>query len=82
MKEVTITIHFIQGDPLKFSVTPTAAKMMGLNDDIEMALQRNAMALEIDNKLQIIPYHNVKYFEMDPAPEDLPFSIIQGAKQI
>jgi hypothetical protein len=81
-KQVTITIHFIHGEPLKISVTPTEAKMMGISEDLERALQRNAMAIEVDNKLQIIPYSNIKYVEIDPSPEGLPFTVIQDAKRI
>jgi hypothetical protein len=81
-KEIIITIHFIDGEILKLSVTPTDAKMIGVSDDIERALQRNAMAVEIDNKLKIIPYDNVRYVDIDPAPDGLPLTVIQGAKQL
>jgi len=80
--QATITIHLVHGEPLKFSLELTEAKKMGVSEDIERALQRNSMAIEADNKLRIIPYSNVKYVEIDPAPTGLPITIIQGAKQI
>lgn len=79
---VTITVYLVHGAPLKFSLEPSEAKKMGASEDLERALQRNGMAIEADNKLRIIPYSNIKYVEIDPAPPGLPFTIIQGAKQL
>jgi hypothetical protein len=80
--QVIITVHLVHGEPLKFSLEPSEAKKLGVSEDLERALERNSMAIEADNKLQIIPYSNIKYVEIDPAPPGLPFTIIQGAKQI
>jgi hypothetical protein len=80
-KQVIITVHLVHGEPLKFSLEPSAAKKLGVSEDIERALQRNALAIEADNELLIIPYSNIKYVEIDPAPENLPFTIIQDAKK-
>lgn len=80
--QVIITINLVHGEPLKFSLEPTEAKKMGVSDDLERALQRTGMAIEIDNKLMIVPYSNIQYVEIDPAPSGLPITIIQGAKKI
>jgi hypothetical protein len=80
-KQVTITVHLVHGEPLKFSLEPSEAKKLGVSEDIERALQRNGMAIEADNELLIIPYSNIKYVEINPAPENLPFTIIQDAKK-
>ena len=80
--QVTITVHLVHGEPLKFSLDPSEAKMLGISEDLERALQRNSMAIEADNQLKIIPYSNIKYVEIDPAPENLPVTIIRGAKQL
>jgi len=79
---VTLTVYLVHGEPLKFSMKPTEAKMMGVSDDLERALQRNGIAVEIDNKLLIIPYSNIKYIEIDPSPPGLPFTIVRGSKQL
>ncbi len=80
--QVIITIYLVHGEPLKFSVEPTEAKKMGASEDLERALQRPGMALEIDQKLMIVPYSNIQFVEIDPAPSRLPITIIQGAKRI
>ena len=81
-EQVVITIHLVHGEPLKFSLEPTKAKKMGVSEDLERALQRVGMAIEIDHKLIIIPYSNIRYVEIDPAPSGLPITIIQGAKRL
>jgi hypothetical protein len=75
-----ITIHRIHGDPLKFEVELTAAKEMGLSGDIEQSLSREAMAIEANGTLYIIPYSNINYIEATPAPEILPIFIMRNAK--
>lgn len=82
-EQVTVvTIHLIEGENLTFSIAPSEAKQLGLSDDIENALQRNSIAIELDDKLMIIPYSNIKYIEVDPAPASLPLSIISGARKL
>jgi protoporphyrinogen oxidase len=78
----TLTIHLIHGDPMKFEVEMTEVKKLGLSDDIEQALNRNAMAIEAEGKLYMIPYSNVQYIESDPSPDDLPIYIIRDAKRL
>ncbi len=79
---VTVTVHLIEGETLKFEVRISAAKEFGLGDDIERSLTRNAMAVELDNKLIVIPYSNIKYIECDPAPSVLPLNMIRGARRL
>jgi hypothetical protein len=80
-EQVTVTIYFVEGEPLRFTVLPDEAKLLGLSDDVQQAMQRTAMAVEIDNSLKIIPYSNIKYIEIDPAPSGLPITVIKGAKR-
>ncbi len=81
-EQIIITIYLVHGEPLKFSLEPTEAKKMGVSEDLERALQRTGMAIEIDGKLMIVPYSNIQYIEIDPAPSGLPITIIQGAKRL
>ena len=80
--EFKVIIHLIHGEPIKFKVSPTEAEMMTKGKDIETALTRISMGLEIDGRLLIIPYSNIKYIEDDPAPPNLPLFITQHAKSM
>jgi hypothetical protein len=79
---LTVTVHLVHGDPIKFEVSLSAAKEYSLGEDIEQSLLRNAMAVEIDKKLVMIPYSNIKYVECDPAPSVLPLNMIRGARHL
>ena len=78
------TIHLVDGDPLKFNLDAreTELKLNAINDDLERALNRNAMAIESDHTLLIIPYSSIKYIECNPSPPDLPITILRGAKRL
>ena len=77
-----LTIYRIHGEPLKFEIVLTAAKEMGLTEDIEKALSRSAMAIEANGTLYIVPYSNIQHIECTPSPEVLPIHIIRNAKLI
>lgn len=79
---LTVTVHLVHGEPVKFEVRLTEAKEFGLGEDIEKSLNRNAMAVELDKKLIIIPYSNIKYVECDPTPDVLPLNMIRGARRL
>ena len=75
-----ITIYRIHGEPLKFEVEITVAKQLGLSADLEQSLSREAMAIEADGTLYVIPYSNIAHVECTPAPETLPIFIMRNAK--
>lgn len=79
---LTVTVHLVHGEPIKFEVRFSESKGLGLGGDIEHSLTRTAMAIELDHKLVIIPYSNIQYVECDPAPSVLPLNMIRGAKRL
>ena len=79
---LTISVHLVQGETIKFEVQLSESKGLGLGGDIEHSLTRTAMAIELDHKLVIIPYSNIQYVECDPAPSILPLNMIRGAKRL
>ncbi len=78
----TVYIHLIHGETIKFETNVSDANLIGVAEDLEKALSRNSLAFEIDGKLVLVPYSNVKYIEFDPAPEVLPMGMIRNAKKI
>ena len=80
--EFTITIHLIHGNPIKFKASVSNSDLATKADDIEYMLKRYALATEVDKKLLIIPYNNIKYIEVFPAPPNLPLFIIKDGKSI
>lgn len=75
-----VTVHLHQGDPIRAHVEADEAKLLGLGDDIERSLERNAIALSVDGKLLLIPQSSIKFVEIDPAPPDLPLWVVRGRR--
>ena len=80
--EFTITIHLIHGEPIRYKASLSDAELAAKADDIEYLLNRYALATEVDKKLLIIPYNNIKYVEVFPAPPALPIFIIKNGISI
>ena len=75
-----VTINLVHGDPIRFKVELPEWRLLGLGGDIEKAQLRNVMAIELDGKLLMIPYSNIRLVQIDPVPEELPKHIFRGAK--
>ncbi len=78
----TVYVHLIHGETIKFETNVSDANLIGVAEDLERALSRNSLAFEMDGRLVLVPYSNVKYIEFDPAPEVLPMGMIRNAKKI
>ena len=77
---ITITIHLLHGEPIRARVTSDEARRLGVSDDIEKAVHRTAMMLVLDGKLLMIPFANIKFVEIEPAPANLPVWLLQGKR--
>ncbi len=78
----TVYVHLIHGETIKFKTNVSDANLIGIAEDLEKALSRNSLAFDMDGRLLLIPYTNIKYVEFDPAPEVLPMGMIRNAKKI
>lgn len=76
----TVSINLIHGNPIRFRVELPEWQLLGLAADIEKAESRNVMALEVDGRLLMIPYSNIRFIHVDPVPPELPDYIVRGAK--
>ncbi len=80
--DFAVYIHLIHGETIKFETNVSEANIIGAAEDLEKALSRNSLAFELDGKLILVPYTNIKYIEFDPAPPVLPMGMIRNAKKI
>jgi len=46
---------------------------------LKEALEARHLVLEADGALVVIPFENVKYIQVHPAPKKLPAGVIRGA---
>jgi hypothetical protein len=77
--ENQVRIHFVDGTTLTVTFPPQRANQAGrelLFDDI---MKRRMLTVATDGGVHVIPFENVKYISVSPAPEELDARIIQGA---
>ena len=75
-----ITIHFNDGSKIKLDfprqTENDAAALLKLDD----VLKKRHMLFEADGTLLMIPFENVRYVQLYPAPKDIPgHTYIKGA---
>jgi hypothetical protein len=78
-KEFTVTIHLVHGEPMRFRLKRTAAEVRNMGTNLESGLKSQYVGVEINGKLVIVPSHNVRQVEIDPAPGVLVANVIRGA---
>jgi hypothetical protein len=83
MKENKITyqvaIHLVQGEPIRFTVSLTAEQFRNLGANIEKAMTARYLGLELDNRLRLLPSHNIREIEISPAPQALIANVIRAS---
>jgi len=73
-----VTIHFIDGSKLSATFPQQSDTFSQIASRVKKALDANQLAIEIDGELFVIPMNNVKYLQVNPAPEKLPDSVIRS----
>jgi hypothetical protein len=77
-----VTVHLVEGEPLRFTVELPEWRLLGLGDDIDKAQSRTVISVELDGKLLMVPYSSIRYIEVDPAPPELPKYLLRGARSL
>jgi hypothetical protein len=75
-----LRIHFVDGSALSISFpqqrdNEIAAELLG-----EAILKQRMITIEADGCLHFIPFDNIKYFSVFPAPENPAKTVIRGAR--
>lgn len=75
-----IIIHFMDGSKKLLEFPPQVAD----NDataaaKLKDALEARHIVIEAEGALLVIPFENVKYLQVYPAPKKLPAGVIRGA---
>ncbi len=79
--EVSMVVHFADGTKLALKFPRQAGDDPIINAaDLRNALESDKIVAEVDGNLIIIPFHNVNYISLSPAPPELPKGIIRNAK--
>lgn len=80
--EYKVTIHLVQGDPVRFKADLGVDEIRNLGGNIEKAMDARYLGIEQRGRLRIIPSHNIREIEIVPAPNVLIAHVIRGAEPI
>jgi hypothetical protein len=75
-----IIIHFIDGSKKLLEFPPQLADGdAAAAGKLKELLEARSLAIEAEGALIVIPFENVKYLQVYPAPKKLPAGVIRGA---
>jgi hypothetical protein len=73
-----LTIHFTDGSKLSLTFPKQTDELHQIAGRVQKALDANQLSIEIGGELFVIPMSNIKYMQVNPAPEKLPDTVIRG----
>lgn len=75
-----ITFHFTDGTRMSLSFPKQTENIYAAQLKLEDVLKRRYALFEADGNLMMIPFENVKYVQLYPAPADIPdHTYVKGA---
>ncbi len=78
----TFVIHYMNGEKQAYRI-PRQGDISTLAKRIDEFRQYDEMAIHTaDNKLILIPFHNIKRIEIDPFPEVYAKNMLHGAELV
>ena len=78
---VYLTIKFIDGSEQKFTF-PRQSDGVDTVTDINEAVDKNYLLVEIEDKTLIFPIQSILYCAVSPSPSQLPSHTIKNAKRV
>jgi hypothetical protein len=67
-----MVIHFMDGSSVKLDFPKQVKHDESIVPRIEKIVERQVLMAEVDGALMVVPFNNVKYLQVYPAPERLP----------
>jgi hypothetical protein len=78
-QERGMTIHFMDGGQLRVTFPKQVKHDESVPVRLERLLEKEVLMIEADGALLTIPFSNVKYLQVYPAPAVLPEYVIKDA---
>jgi hypothetical protein len=75
--QYTMTIHRVNGDPLRFNMVRSLDQLRNAGTVIENGLSASYLGVVLDGRLRIVPAHQIAEIEIDPAPNALIAHVIK-----
>ena len=78
-EERGLTIHFMDGSKMSFTFPKQVIRDEFVSGRTDRILEKNALVVEADGALIVIPFSSIKYMQMYATPKKLPDYVIKGA---
>lgn len=79
---VRMTVKYINGDEEHYQFKRQITDEIQINIKLQEALESKFLMIELENKMQFIPFNNIASIEVSPPPAKLPHNCIVGAKLV
>lgn len=73
-----LTIHFMDGSEMSINFPEQGGNPLLLAKRVQEAIEANQIAIEVDEKLYVIPTYNIKYMHASRMPDEVPTTVIRG----
>jgi hypothetical protein len=77
-----VTIHLVEGEPVRFQSELGVDEMRNLGAQIEEAMNANYLGVPQQGCLRLIPSHNIREIQIEPSPNVLIAHVIRGAEPV
>jgi hypothetical protein len=77
-----LVIHFMDGSTMRLDFPKQVKHDDSIVPRIEEILDRQVLMAEVDGALMLVPFNNVKYVQVFPAPERLPHYVLREVKAV
>jgi hypothetical protein len=77
-QERGVTIHYMDGTKAHLRFPKQVKSDDSVSVRLERVLDKDALLLEVDGSLMIVPFSSIKYLQVSPAPNKLPDYVIKG----
>jgi hypothetical protein len=77
----TLVIRFVDGTEERLEYVRGPQDDVNLVARIQEVLNAQHLVVEVDGKLVVYPFHNIKAIEVFPAPEKLPRIVMKNARK-
>lgn len=67
-KEAVVTINLVVGEPIVYKVEATEEKRRNAASRIEKAMNSNYFGVRFEDRLVLVPMHNIRSVEISPPP--------------
>ena len=79
---VRMKVKFVNGDEENYEFRRQVEDEFQVVDKIQEAMNAKFLMIELQNKVQVIPFHNILSIEFSPPPVKLPDNCIKGVSLV